>query len=120
MLAWNVQWKGYLPGLVGAVMVPLPPPPGTVTSKSPPWSEVTVCERLSESVMVIFAPGFTLTGTPYLKSLMVISALAAGWAAADDPLADGFDGTEEVDGTEGVEPGALVVDEAACEGVDAP
>lgn len=101
--------------MVGAVMVPLPPPPSIEASKSPASSEVTVCVGPSMSVMVIFAPGLTLMGTWYAKSLMVILASAAGLAGADDdPLADG------VDVPEGVALAALVVDEAAVAGVDAP
>ena len=124
MLAWYVQWKGYLPGLVGAVIVPLPPPPSIAVSKRPAWSEVTVCEAPSELVMTIFAPGFTLTGTWYAKSLMVIAAGAADGAAGvegavDDPLAEGI-GMVDVDGFEGVVPAVLVVDEAAAGGVALP
>ena len=89
MFAWYVQWNGYEPGLVGAVRVTVPPPPSALTSKTPPLSEVTVCEAPSMLVMVIFAPGLTLAGTWYSKSLMVIFASAAGLGFGAGAVCDG-------------------------------
>lgn len=111
MFAWYLQWKGYLPGLVGAVMVALPPPLGTTALNSPPLSEVTVWSTLSELVTVIFAPGSTLVGTWYLKFLMVIFATAA----VEELLAEGSDVPDGV-----VEPVVLELEEALTDGVEVP
>jgi len=93
-----VQWKGYVPGLVGAVMVWVPPLLGMTASNRPAVSEVTVWSTPSLLVTVIFAPGLTLVGTMYLKSLMLIFAAAAGVAAGagEELLAEGLDVPEGV------------------------
>lgn len=82
--------------MVGAVMVWVPPLPGMTASNCPAVSEVTVWPTASELVIVIFAPGLTLTGTVYVKFLMVIFAAAAGVAAfrellVEELLVGGFD-----------------------------
>lgn len=116
-----MQWKGYLPGLVGAVMVWVPPLLGMTASNCPAVSEVTVWSTESELVTVIVAPGVTLTGTVYLKFLMVIFAVAAGAGAAveelfvDELLVEGVDVPDPV--VVGLV--VLVLEEALTDGEDA-
>ncbi len=117
-----MQWKGYLPGLVGAVMVWVPPLPAMTASNSPAVSEVRVWPTASELVTVIVAPGVTLTGTVYLKFLMVIFAAAAGAGAAveellvEELLLEGFDVPDPVAGLVALAAGVL--EEALTGGVE--
>ena len=74
-----MQWKAYLPGVVGAVNVAVAPA-GTVTSKELPSSAVTLWAS-SMFVTETVAPGLTETGVRYSKSSMLISAATTG---ADD------------------------------------
>ena len=61
-----------------------------MTSKAPAASEVTVCASLSSFVTLIVAPAGTLVAPPNLKSLMVMTALAAVVVvvAEGEPLAE--------------------------------
>jgi hypothetical protein len=99
MFAWNVQPNGYLPGLVGAVNVAVPPSAVTLTSKAPCIVEVTVWFWLSWFFTVTFVPGATEAGTEYMKLLIVIACAALGEL---DPAADrdGIDGDGEDDDAE--------------------
>ena len=58
---WTEQWNAYEPAALGAVKVAVPPA-GTVTSKPPVVSAVTVCSTLSLFITVICAPGATVSG----------------------------------------------------------
>jgi hypothetical protein len=85
---WTVQWKAYEPGAVGAVNVAVPPA-GTLTSKPPAESAVTVCGAESLLVTVIMAPGFTVSGPLKAKPEIVIESAAAAGAL---PVPEDIDG----------------------------
>jgi RNA polymerase sigma-70 factor, ECF subfamily len=103
-----VQWKGYEPAALGALKVAVPPA-GTVTSKAPPESAVTVCVTESLLVTVMVAPGATELGTLNAKFEIVMeSALAADGAALPD-----MDAIELLDEDDGVPPDAELEQAAA-------
>jgi hypothetical protein len=72
---WTEQWNGYEPAAAGAVKVAVPPA-GTLTSKAPEESAVTVCSTESWFFTVIIAPGATLGGERKAKPEMVIMSAA--------------------------------------------
>jgi len=75
VVAWNVQVKGQVPGLAGAVKEAVPPA-FAATSKAPWVVEVTVWFSPSAFLTVTLEPGATDAGTVYLKSLIVIRPAA--------------------------------------------
>lgn len=98
---WIEQWNAYDPGVVGAVNVAVPCA-GTLTSKPPVESAVTVCSTESLFITVTDAPGATVSGPLKAKPWMVIvSAALAG--ALPDP-----DGIDDID----AEADAVLLDDA--------
>ena len=97
MFAWNVQPKVYLPGLVGAVNVAVPPSAVTFTSKAPWVVEVSVWFWLSWFLTVTFVPGATEGVTEYLKLLIVIMTACAAPGELD--AAAGRDDDDDLWGT---------------------
>jgi hypothetical protein len=91
MKGWIVQWNRKVPAPAGAVKEAVPPLAETSTSKLLPSSAVTVCAAESWFTTLIFCPGFTVSGAPKAKLLMVMvdPAVAAVPPAAvgDGPLA---------------------------------
>lgn len=105
-----VQWNEYDPGAVGAVNVAVPPA-GTLTSKPPLESAVTVCITESLFTTVTCAPGETANGPLNAKLMMVIVfAAAAGALPPPDVIEDIDDMAEDV--AEGAEPAPLPEDPA--------
>ena len=84
---WIEQWNAYDPGAVGAVNVAVPSA-GTVTSKPPVESAVTVCSTESLFITVTVAPGATVSGPLNAKPWMVI--VFAAEAGALPPVPDGM------------------------------
>jgi hypothetical protein len=95
MFAWKVQPNVYLPGLLGAVNVAVPPSAVTLTSKAPCIVEVTVWFWLSLFFTVTFAPAVTEAGVEYMKLLIVIMTACAARGELDGAVAGG----EDVGGT---------------------
>jgi hypothetical protein len=81
MNGWIVQWKGYEPGLLGAVKVLVAD--DAWSSKAFPLSAVTVWAVPSSLWTVTVAPGLTDAGVWKAKPLMVITAAEAVVPAAD-------------------------------------
>ena len=78
---WMVQWNLYVPGLPGAVNVPLPLPL-TDTLKLFPSSAVRVWVTGSAFFTVIFVPALTVNAVPKENPEIVIAGPAAG---TDEP-----------------------------------
>ncbi len=101
------QWNEYEPGAVGAVKVAVPPA-GTLTSKPPVESAVTVCMTESLFTTVTCAPGDTVSGPLNAKLMMVmVFAVAAGAL----PPPEGIEDIAE-DEAEGAEPAPALEDPA--------
>ena len=98
----------------GAVKLAVPLA-GTLTSKAPRGSDVTVWFWASAFLTVTFAPAVTDAGIVYLKSLMVIRPGSAIDALALVAAADGVDG----DGMDG-DDAAVLEAPAPVVVVDAP
>jgi hypothetical protein len=83
MSGWIVQWKGYVPGVVGALNMTVCPP-GARTSNWPRPSLVTVWSTESLLVTATVAPGDTVVGPVKVKFEMVMVADAAGAGAEEE------------------------------------
>ncbi len=82
------QWNEYEPGAVGAVKV-AEPPAGTLTSKPPDESAVTVCITESLFTTITCAPGETVSGPLNAKlAIVIVFAAAAGALPPLDGMAD--------------------------------
>ena len=99
---WMEQWKEYEPAAVGAAKVAVPPA-GTLTSKPPLESAVTVCITESLFTTVTCAPGETVNGPLNVKLMMVIVFAAAAGVLL--PPA-GIEDISEDAAEEGAEPAA--------------
>jgi RNA polymerase sigma-70 factor, ECF subfamily len=87
------------------------PPAGTLTSKPPAESAVTVCRTLSAFLTVIVAPGATVSGPLNAKfEIMIVSAAAVGAV----PLCVGIADIEPVDEPAADGPGEEELEQAAA------
>src|SRR5436305_3989078 len=105
-----VQWNEYDPGAVGVVKVAVPPA-GTLTSKPPLESAVTVCITESLFTTVTCAPGETVNGPLKAKLMMVIVFAAAAGALPPPAGIEDIDDMVE-DAAEDAEPAAPAEDPA--------
>src|SRR5579885_2448586 len=99
------QWNEYEPGAVGAVKVAVPPA-GTLTSKPPVESAVTVCMTESLFTTVTCAPGDTVSG-PLNAKLMMVMVFAVAAGALPPP-----EGIEDIAEAEAAEPAPAPEDPA--------
>ena len=67
----TLQLNLYVPGLVGAVKVVFSPWPSSAVLRRA-VSETTSCWAVSSFSTSIRAPGATVSGAPYLKSLILM------------------------------------------------